>query len=102
MAEYTFLDDKCKKCLHSHACEAWVRHGAALYDDFHYSVEDCPYYEHSAHLDQVKHGRWVHVGGDEWCCSWCGHVITTDGRWETPLAKFCEECGADMRGKKCE
>lgn len=25
------------------------------------------------------HGRWAHLGGDEWCCSACGFVITTEG-----------------------
>ena len=23
------------------------------------------------------YGRWEHLGGDEWCCSACGFVITT-------------------------
>lgn len=44
-------------------------------------------------------GKWAHLGGDEWCCSECGHVITTEGSWEHPLevgAKHCENCGAKM------
>ena len=45
----------------------------------------------------VVHGEWRHIGGDEWCCSECGNVISTEGSWEKPTAKFCEECGADMR-----
>lgn len=44
-------------------------------------------------------GGWVHIGGDEWCCSNCGYVISTEGSWEKPEKKFCEECGADMRKK---
>ena len=47
----------------------------------------------------VVHGEWRHLGGDEWCCTECGHVITTEGSWEKPTKKFCEECGADMRKK---
>ena len=46
------------------------------------------------------HGEWKHIGGDEWVCSECGHVITTEGSWEHPLstgAYHCENCGADMR-----
>lgn len=46
-------------------------------------------------------GEWKHIGGDEWVCSECGHVITTEGSWEKPLsigAYYCENCGADMRG----
>ncbi len=45
-------------------------------------------------------GEWKHIGGDEWVCSECGHVITTEGSWENPLstgACHCENCGADMR-----
>lgn len=45
-------------------------------------------------------GRWEHLGGDEWCCTNCGHVISTEGNWEKPAAKFCEDCGADMRGEQ--
>lgn len=48
---------------------------------------------------EVKHGRWKYIGGDEWCCSCCGFVASTEGRWEPMMAKFCEECGADMREK---
>ncbi len=47
----------------------------------------------------VVHGEWRHICGDEWCCTECGHVISTDGSWEKPTGKFCEECGADMRKK---
>ena len=50
----------------------------------------------------VVHGEWRHIGGDEWCCSECGNVISTEGSWEKPTGKFCEECGADMRKKVAE
>lgn len=43
------------------------------------------------------HGEWKHLGGDEWVCTACGNVIHTEGSWEKPTKKFCEECGADMR-----
>ena len=46
-------------------------------------------------------GEWKYIGGDEWVCPECGHVITTEGSWENPLstgAYHCENCGADMRG----
>ena len=43
-----------------------------------------------------RNGRWEHSWGDEWCCSACGHVITTEGSWERPWQKYCEECGAKM------
>ena len=47
----------------------------------------------------VVHGRWTHLGGDEWCCSVCGFVITTEGSWEKPTKKYCEDCGAKMKGE---
>lgn len=46
----------------------------------------------------VVYGRWVHLGGDEWCCSACGYVITTEGSWDKPTKKYCEDCGAKMDG----
>lgn len=45
----------------------------------------------------VIHGRWAHLGGDEWCCSACGFVITTEGSWDKPTKKYCEDCGAKMQ-----
>ena len=47
----------------------------------------------------VVHGRWMHLGGDEWCCSACGFVISTEGSWEKPTKKYCEDCGAKMEGE---
>lgn len=48
----------------------------------------------------VVHGCWVHLGGDEWCCSACGFVITTEGSWDKPTKKYCENCGAKMDERK--
>ena len=31
----------------------------------------------AADVAQVVRGRWEHLGGDEWCCSACGFVIST-------------------------
>ena len=47
---------------------------------------------------EVVHGRWEHLGGDEWCCTECGNVITTEGSWVKPTKKFCDECGTKMDG----
>ena len=49
---------------------------------------------------EVVHGRWEHLGGDEWCCTECGNVITTEGSWVKPTKKFCDECGAKMDGDR--
>lgn len=48
----------------------------------------------------VRHGEWSHLGGDEWCCTVCGEVIHTEGSWEKPTKKYCNECGAKMDGGK--
>lgn len=58
-------------------------------------VENLP----SADVAPMVHGRWVHLGGDEWCCSACGFVISTEGSWEKPTKKYCEDCGAKMEGE---
>lgn len=46
----------------------------------------------------VVHSRWAHIGGDEWCCPVCGFIITTEGSWDKPTKKYCEDCGAKMDG----
>lgn len=52
----------------------------------------------AADVEPVRHGRWEHLGGDGWCCSACGFVVTTEGSWDNPTQKYCEECGAKMDG----
>jgi hypothetical protein len=52
----------------------------------------------AADVAPVVYGEWVHLGGDEWCCSACGFVITTEGSWDKPTKKYCEDCGARMDG----
>ena len=46
--------------------------------------------------DLQPHGWWEHLGGDEWFCTHCEHVISTEGRWESPESKYCPNCGAKM------
>ena len=52
----------------------------------------------AADVAPVVHGWWAHLGGDEWCCFACGFVITTEGSWDKPTKKYCEDCGAKMDG----
>ena len=55
----------------------------------------------SADVHPVVHGKWVHLGGSDWCCSACGNVICTEGSWEHPLERgysYCKHCGARMGG----
>lgn len=57
-------------------------------------IEDAP----AADGTPVVRTRWAHLGGDEWCCPVCGFVITTEGSWDKPTKKYCEDCGAKMDG----
>lgn len=50
----------------------------------------------AADVKEVRHGKWAHLGGEEWCCSCCGFVKLTEGSWEKPSWKYCEGCGARM------
>lgn len=50
-------------------------------------------------VEPVRHGRWRHMGGDEWRCTMCGEVIHTEGT-EKLEDKYCRECGARMDGEK--
>ena len=52
----------------------------------------------AADVVPVVHTRWAHLGGDEWCCPVCGFVLTTEGSWDKPTKKYCEDCGAKMDG----
>lgn len=51
----------------------------------------------AANVREDVQGKWAHLGGDEWCCTVCGNVIHTEGSWEKPIKKFCDECGTRMK-----
>ena len=68
---------------------------AAVITAIQYFVEKMP----AADVAPVVYGRWTHLGGDEWCCPVCGFVITTEGSWDKPTKKYCEDCGAKMDGR---
>lgn len=73
---------------------------------FVYGIESVMEYAENlpaADVVPVAHAHWVHLGGDEWCCSACGFVISTEGSWDNPTKKYCEDCGAKMdRGNENE
>lgn len=50
----------------------------------------------AADVVPVVRAKWAHIGGDEFCCTNCGFVISTEGSWEKPTQKYCENCGAKM------
>ena len=64
------------------------------WDEIIDALENIP----SADVAPVVYTRWAHLGGDEWCCPVCGFVITTEGSWDKPTKKYCEDCGAKMDG----
>lgn len=100
MAEYLvkYLDEKetCKDCLHKEACDAWVRHGATLYDDYNYSVERCPYHTATADVEEVKHGHWIEQTAPRWKTWYCSECKTLG----SPHWKRCPVCEAKMSGGK--
>ncbi len=63
-------------------------------DDVNFGVDKIP----AADVAPVVHTRWAHLGGDEWFCPVCGFVLTTEGSWDKPTKKYCEDCGAKMDG----
>lgn len=71
---------------------------SGIYADAYNDLAEDFYSIPAADVAPVVHGRWVHLGGDEWCCSACGFVITTEGSWDKPTKKYCEDCGARMDG----
>ena len=85
--EFPIRKDRCDK---EHANEHFIFGIESVLE----YVENLP----AADVAPVVHGRWVHLGGDEWCCSVCGFVITTEGSWDKPTKKYCEDCGAKMDG----
>ena len=85
MAEYIDREEYCEKhcrCSNEYCDKA-----------------SCPIWKApAADVAPVVHTRWAHLGGDEWCCPVCGFVITTEGSWDKPTKKYCEDCGAKMDG----
>lgn len=77
--------------IKKHRCKRGAKLESNPQDKF---FDDCPLPD----AVPVVHGEWIHLGGDEWCCSACGFVITTEGSWDKPTKKHCEDCGARMDG----
>lgn len=84
--------EECQKAFEEFGGESGIY--ADAYNDLAEDFHGIP----AADVAPVVHGRWAHLGGDEWCCPVCGFVITTEGSWDKPAKKYCEECGAKMDG----
>lgn len=113
MAEYIERTEELMLAMNAgaRAIENTKRYHGAVYtkDVFSESLQEIPYLQAAKVLREVSdapaadvapvvYGRWVHLGGDEWCCSACGFVITTEGSWDKPTKKYCEDCGAKIDG----
>ena len=77
----------------------WEYHCITMAEDDRQWLRQCIDHAPTINAVPVVHGRWVHLGGDEWCCSACGNVIHTEGRWEKPDENYCPNCGAKMDGE---
>ena len=82
------------ECIERTALLKKLKGSGAICDFGEHLIEQFP----AADVAPVVHGRWAHLGGDEWCCPVCGFVITTEGSWDKPTKKYCEDCGAKMDG----
>ena len=84
---------------YSPTCDEWQPHdcGKCYVNDCH--IADIADHLIANGVTFRERGEWVHIGGDEWRCPACGNVIFTEGSWEKPTQKHCDECGADMRGE---
>lgn len=60
------------------------------------AIENAP----AVKYEPIVYAKWEHIGGDEWCCSNCCEITTTEGSWEKPVYKRCYECGAHMNRKE--
>ena len=113
MAEYIERTEELMLAMNAgaRAIENTKRYHGAVYtkDVFSESPQEIPYLlaakvlrevsdAPAADVAPVVHSRWAHIGGDEWCCPVCGFVITTEGSWDKPTKKYCEDCGAKMDG----
>ena len=84
--------EECQKAFEEFGGESGIY--ADAYNDLAEDFHSIP----AVDVAPVVYGRWAHLGGDEWCCPVCGFVITTEGSWDKPTKKYCEDCGAKMDG----
>lgn len=95
MAKYVDID-AVKEAVRGAECDAnWD--GRRFDAEF---IENALDFIPAADVAPVVHGWWEHIGGDEWYCSVCGFVLTTEGSWDKPTKKYCENCGAKMDEKE--
>lgn len=92
---------QCKDCIHEQACASWIRHGQTLYDDFEYSVEDCPYYnEEMGFTEKTIYLYWkTFISGASAFMKYIQEYYEKDVEIVIPppvedlLIRFCEQFG---------
>lgn len=72
------------------------------YDYFYKAIDIVQQMPAVAPESLPEFGEWEHLGGDEWSCTQCGHVTSTEGSWKKPWYLYCPNCGARMRGDNSE
>jgi hypothetical protein len=85
---------RCDDCFHNEACQAWIRHGETLYDDFKYTTVRCPYFVAADEVEPVVLAHWE-CECEPYCfCSNCHHKFSLFDR-----VPRCPNCGAHMDEK---
>ena len=105
LVEHLDKNERCKNCYLLSSCDAWVRNATTLYDDYIYSVENCPYYISTADVVEVEHGEWKDdlfvknkypsVKCSECNIRFCDIISNHSCMWN-----FCPNCGAKMDGER--
>ena len=83
-----------KSMIDEEVCEECPLYGTTGTD---HCEKDCVRFAINALEQQPKTGHWIHIGSDEWICSECGKVITTEGSWDKPTDRHCKECGVRIQ-----
>ena len=92
----------CKDCLHENTCQMWAVYHEAV---FRWNEDVlCDFFKDKSQYAEVKRGKWIEHAEEDvrldyldvfYECSVCGRSCM--GK-----LNYCPNCGADMRGNKCE
>ena len=96
LVEHLNKNERCKNCYLLASCDAWVRNATTLYDDYTYSIENCPYYVSVDNVVEVKHGKWIwkELYGEVGYMLVCSECEESEGACER--YDYCPHCGAKM------
>jgi hypothetical protein len=88
----------CKDCLHYEVCTFHITEN---------ENEKCPHFKDKSQYAEVKHGHWIDKPSGRYLhiaswCSACGNKSGIGGIESNRHKPYCPNCGADMRGLKCE